>query len=475
MSDKMAKAGGVALKAGVWYVISSVMVKAISIITTPLFTRLMSTAEYGTVSTFTSWSSLLLTFFTLNLTFSIGRAKLDFPRKLDDYVGSMQLLSAVFSLVICFVTLIFLKPVSLFLELDETATILLIIYMFFSPAISFKQNEYRYQYQYKQNVAIAWYTALGTVICSLILMLTLDGDKSLYRMVGITVPTVVLSGVFWIQSIKNKKLKCNLEYWKYGWMLSGPLILHTVSMNILAQSDRIFISKICGSEATGIYSLAYNYGILLNIVTNAVSDGWLPWFHDNFYVKNYDDIRKNVKDIVLLGCYVGLACIALAPEAILILGGEKYMRGIYCVPPIVLGIVCQYIYTHYVNIEMHLKKTKYVSQGTIFAAALNIFLNAIFIPKFGYVAAAYTTLASYLALLLVHFFITRRVLKVKLYNDRFMFGAMIITGLITIIVANTYNHAAIRYCVIAVGFVSFLIIFRTYIIGTVKKITGKRK
>lgn len=46
--------GNTALKAGVWYVISSIMVKAISIITTPIFTRMLSTSEYGTVSTFTS-------------------------------------------------------------------------------------------------------------------------------------------------------------------------------------------------------------------------------------------------------------------------------------------------------------------------------------------------------------------------------------------------------------------------------------
>lgn len=85
----------VALKAGVWYVVSSVIVRAIAVITTPIFTRLLSTAEYGTVSTFTSWYSLLLTFYTMNLTYSIGRAKLDFENKLDEYIGAMQTLSGV--------------------------------------------------------------------------------------------------------------------------------------------------------------------------------------------------------------------------------------------------------------------------------------------------------------------------------------------------------------------------------------------
>jgi O-antigen/teichoic acid export membrane protein len=82
-------------------------------------------------------------------------------------------------------------------------------------------------------------------------------------------------------------------------------------MHILSQSDRIFITKIWGKSDTAFYSLAYTYGILLYVFTNAVSDGWLPWFHDTYYAGEYDKIRKNVKPLVVLGCYIGLACIAL--------------------------------------------------------------------------------------------------------------------------------------------------------------------
>lgn len=131
--------------------------------------------------------------------------------------------------------------------------------------------------------------------------------------------------------------------------------------------------------------------------------------------------------------------------------------------PVVLGVVCQYIYTHYVNIELHLKKTGYVSGGTIAAAVLNIVLNAIFIPKFGFVAAAYTTLASYFALMIIHFVITRKVLHIKLYNDLFLFGALAVTAVISGVLMMTYTHSPVRYGLIAVGFASFLWYFRSYI------------
>ncbi len=89
---------GVALKAGMWYVVSSVMVKAVSVITTPIFTRILTTDEYGYVSTFATWYSLLLVICSLNLTYSIGRAKIDFPDKLDDYIAHLSFYHCLFQL-----------------------------------------------------------------------------------------------------------------------------------------------------------------------------------------------------------------------------------------------------------------------------------------------------------------------------------------------------------------------------------------
>ena len=158
-----------------------------------------------------------------------------------------------------------------------------------------------------------------------------------------------------------------------------------------------------------------------------------------------------------------MACIALAPEAILIMGGKAYLSGIYCVPPIVLGVICQYIYTHYVNIEMHLKKTKYVSIGTIIAALLNIILNILFVPKYGYVAASYTTLISYIVLMGIHYFITHKILAVKIYDDKYMIKALFGTSIVGIVISLLYEYSFLRYIAIIVGLISFFYNFREFI------------
>lgn len=474
--EKSNSLGKKAFKAGVWYVISSVMVKSISILTTPLFTRLLTTEQYGTVQTFISWQSLLIPIFTLNLPYSIGRAKLDFDNRLGEYTGAMQLLSAIVSAFIVAISIVFLAPLSVLLELTQAETAILLAYLFFTPSIMLYQTGYKYTYRYKQNIAIAWYTTVGTTLLSLLLVyISPLENKALMRIIGIVAPNVLLSCAFWFKSIRTKRLSINREFWTYALKISVPLILHTISMHILSQSDRIFITKIWGKSDTAFYSLAYTYGVALHVITTAVSEGWLPWFHDTMFAGKRDEVKEKVKPLVILGCYVGLGCIALAPEAVLILGGRKYLHSIPCVPPVVLGVVCQYIYTHYVNIELHLKKTVYVSAGTIFAALLNIGLNAIFIPRFGFVAAAYTTLASYFALMVVHFLITRIVLHMKVYNDFFMFASFIVTAIITAIVMLTYDHRIIRYAITAVGFISFLYYFRGYIKAWIIKFRKKIK
>ena len=466
--------GSSALKSGIWYTISSISVKAILIITTPIFTRLMTTAEYGVSVTFAAWFTLLNVVCSLNLWYSIGRAKIDFPGKLDEFVGSIQLLAFYFTAAVGAISFLFLDKVCVLLEMDKPLVIALFVYLLAYPAVQMTQAKFKYLYNYKGNIAITIYTTLSTAAISLILVLLMSEQRALGKSLGAVISAGLLAIAVWIYTLKNGFAKVKTEYWKYALKISLPLILNSISLNILAQSDRIFITKYCGDDYTGIYSLAYSYAILINIVLNAVNEAWLPWFHDSLNDKLTDQIRDNVKPLVVFGCWFGIGCIALAPEAIAILGGAEYSKGVWAVPPITLGIVCSYIFQHYEHIELHLKKTWYISIGTISAAVINIVLNVIFIPRFGFVAAAYTTLVCYFLLMILHHFISRWVLKVHLYNDMFMYLAIIATLIFAVIFMALYNaHWIWRWLLIIAVSVVYLYTNREYILGAVKRFIKK--
>ncbi len=431
--------GKKALKSGVWYTISSISVKAILIISTPIFTRMMSTADYGLSATFTTWFTLLNVICSLNLWYSIGRAKLDFPGKLEEFVGSAQLLAFSFAFISEAISLFFFDSVCKALDLNGSLLIALYVYLLFYPAVQLTQSKLKYLYNYKANIAITIYTTITTVAIALVLVILMPNNAALGKSLGAVISTGILAMFIWVRAFSRKTVKINLEYWRYGLKISVPLILNSISLNILAQSDRVFITKFCGTHYTGIYSLAYSYAILINIILNAANEAWLPWFHDTFYEEGYEEIKENVKPLIIFGCWFGVGCIAIAPEAIALLGGAAYAEGVWAVPPVTLGIVCSYIFQHYEHIELHLKKTWFISGGTVIAAAANILLNSIFVPKYGFVAAAYTTLVCYLLLMILHHYISRGVLKIHLYHDKFMYSALIVTGVMAVVFMGLYN------------------------------------
>ena len=121
------------------------------------------------------------------------------------------------------------------------------------------------------------------------------------------------------------------------------------------------------------------------------------------------------------------------------------MEARYIVAPIMLGYGYKFAYTNYVNVEQYEKKTGIVSVGTLIAAAFNVGTNLIFIPMFGFEAAAYTTLAGFMLLMLIHYFISRRYGFTGVYDNRFTFAVMIVMTLAGMLIQLLFPYVIVRW------------------------------
>ena len=122
----------------------------------------------------------------------------------------------------------------------------------------------------------------------------------------------------------------------------------------------------------------------------------------------------------------------------------------FVIAPVVMGISLQFIYTLYVNIELYNRKTHLISCATTMAAIINVFLNYICIPKWGYMAAAYTTMVSYLFMLIFHYWIVRWKCKQYLnaYNKKAIIVFILLLSCVTAGCLFLYQHNIIRYIII---------------------------
>ena len=146
----------------------------------------------------------------------------------------------------------------------------------------------------------------------------------------------------------------------------------------------------------------------------------------------------------------------LAPEIVQILATEEYYEAIYIMPPIAAGVFLTCVSNMYTNVLIYYKKTQYIMLAAIIAALSNVILNFIFIRKYGYMAAAYTTLFAYIILSAGQGICARMVCdKVRgkqntVYND----NAIALMALITIIISLSglvfYENRLLRYIAVAI-------------------------
>lgn len=444
-------------KIAIWYVISNIFTKGMAMISTPFFTRLMSKSEYGQFSNFTSWESIIMVLVTLDLASSIARAKYDFNERMDEYISSILVLSNFVTLGAYFLVELNQSFFEELFSMDILYIRMLFVYLLFMPAFSYLQVKHRIYRKYKFFVAFSISSAIVRTIISVLLVLLLD-DKLLGRTLGYLVPISIFNLVLWI-AVMSKGRKISWACMKYACKISVPLIPHALSGIVLGSSDRIMIMYYCGSEATALYSLAYTISMLANLIWTSMNQAWSPWLFDNMNEKNEKIIRKKSK--LYLGGFAILivGVLLVTPEVILVLGGRQYYSARYVMPPVILGCAFQFIYGMYVNIEIFAKKTFTISVGTMAAAAVNLFLNWLFIPRYGYMAAAYTTMIGYFALLVFHYYIVKKVAKEysDIYDKKFVFLIIVLFVVFGGVTRILYEFNIIRYALILIYAVAMII------------------
>lgn len=115
----------------------------------------------------------------------------------------------------------------------------------------------------------------------------------------------------------------------------------------------------------------------------------------------------------------------------------------------------------FVNIEQYSKKTGGMAVASVIAALLNFGLNLLFIPRFGFLAAAYTTLVGYLSLLLMHMYLVHRINYSNVYNYKFFLFVVLVGIVMMILISMLYAYTFVRYVVISIYIISAcLIVFR---------------
>ncbi|MGO1468947.1 MAG: lipopolysaccharide biosynthesis protein [Tissierella sp.] len=459
---------GVEIKAGFWYTVGNFFLKGIAFITMPIFTRLLSTDDYGLVSLFNTWAAVLTIIVALSLNSSVIRGYHEFKDNYDEYLSSTMFLSMISFLVFGVIISIFRDSFVELIGFSYPIIILILLQSYFLYVISFNNSKYVCQYMYKKSLFISISKTLSGVILSIVLIFLMSDNLFLGKVIGTLIPTVIAGIIIFIIIMYKGKKLINITYWKFALLMSVPMIPHLIGHLILGQSDRILIDRFVGSNAVGIYSFAYNVGLISQVLLASLNSAWVPWFYKKMDEKNNIEIVKKSKNYITIFVILITGLIFISPELVRFMAPSEYKDATWIVPIIIISYFFQFLYNLLVNVQFYFKKNLFIPIGTMIAAIINIGLNIYFIPKHGYAAAVYTTLISYIILFVMHYIVTRYIIKSEVYRLSLFIKPSIIVIVLTLIFYCVLPLLLVRYMIILFIGIFLILSNRKFLIDLIK-------
>lgn len=415
-------------KTSIWFAASNIARKLILYVSMPVFTRLLTTEQYGIYTLYCSWSEIIFLFTTLSISSNVyNKCFIKYRNEIWQFTSSILFLTVVTSTIVgvfCIGGYPILKNI---VNLPLIVILFIIVDSIFSPAFNYWAVTQKYEYKYKWIVIYSLLQTLLNPIMGVFIVIKCNGG-GVGRCASVVAANSIINIPMFIWIVKQGKCLFKWSYWKYVLISALPLIPHYLSQILLNQMDRIMIGKICGISHSAIYSVAYSISIASLIINRAVNDSYTPWLYTKLKNCNYANVAKVTNRLIFLIAIMDCLIILGGPEIISILGTSEYKSAIWVIPPVAVSAFLLFVYALFCNIEFYYEVSKYMTIVSIIVAAINYILNYMFIPIFGFIAAAYTTLFCYMIFVILHYCIMKKTLHSngieQLYDDKLILRLM---------------------------------------------------
>ena len=446
------------VKASVWFVVCGVLKDIIDILMTPVFTRILTTEQYGFYNVYNSWFQIAKIVFTLFLfsdVFNVGLVRFEEDR--DRFVSST--LGFISTSVVFFLALylILSRFIDRLFGLPGFLIVLMFAHVLAYAAYNCWIRRERFDYHYRSVVAVSFIFVFLQPFIGIVAILCLDipMDPGYTRIVSAVGVQIAIGIVLCAGMMLRGRAFFSKKYWTYSLKTGLSLVPYNLSKIVLNHSDRIMINFYSGSGDTGIYSVAHSAAFMLQVLTEALNGAFVPWLYRKLKSRQLNGIRSTTNGLLLLVAAGVLGVELIAPEIMRILGSKAYYQGVNCIPALVYSVYLIFVYTLFTNVELFFGKNAFVTAASTVGMITNILLNAIFIPQYGFVAAGYTTMASYLVICAGHFILLKKCLKKEeirfgtLMDLRFLLIVSTVLLIITLSATFLYFQRELRWSLIA--------------------------
>lgn len=418
--------------------IANIGSKGISFILAPLYSFIMSTAEYGIIDILSTTISLLfpiLCFDIYEATFRYSSDNKYSDKKVLN--TSLRVCSPVCVLCILISVTSFAIAPNNYYAAVPVCVFLSSINCVFAQYLRGKQRIK--QFAFSGVVSAVSLLAL-TVVFTIVLKMGVTGWVFAYFISKVIELIYLLIADHNYRDVSWKEY--DRGYLKEFMKYSLPLMPTTIMWWIMNLSDRYVLAGILGVAATGIYAVAAKIPSILSLFENIFYQAWqttaIKKAEDEHRDLFFSSVFQNYMTVMVIGV---LGLLIISKPAVYLLFAEDYREAWIYLPPLIIGVMIHALNGNLGSLYAVYKKTNGALISTFTGAAINLTLNFLIIPYVGIMGAALTTLFGYGVTFLYRWFDTKKFIKISIEKkDTLILLSFTVVQLILYYINNYYSY-----------------------------------
>lgn len=265
----------------------------------------------------------------------------------------------------------------------------------------------------------------------------LSGALAGVILANLLVVLLMLSNILGQIGFSGIKVSQIREYFAIG-LPYVPMILF---IWIMSTSNRYFIGIFQDASMVGLFSTTYSLTTLVMIFISAITFALEPTIsklrdeEEIGAVRQYLSQSLKFSMLFIIPCAVGIS--VLGESILQTMTKPEFTPGAVIIPILSIGMISHAIFSLFSSVLLMAKRTIYTTYSTGVAAILNIVLNIILIPSYGIWGAAITTMITYMALMFMGFYFSRKYLKFDM-NVTFIFKSVIVSMIMALVILQIH-------------------------------------
>ena len=391
----------------------------------PLYTSVLTTAEYGAMDVVVNVSNMLLPLVIVSINDGVIRFGMDRAYKRRDVFSTGIWVSlAGFGIFLIF------WPAMKKIGMISDYTALIYLYVLAAALQGVSAQFVRAMGLVRLFAFNGILNTLSTVVFNVLFLVVMKWG--MYGYVLSVILSNVASMIFlWIAA----RLYRYMRWWKgidrdtvrEMIIYSLPLIPATIMWSITNVSDRFFVTHYLGEAQNGIYSVAYKLPTIISVISAIFTQAWqlsaIGERESDDREQFYSNIFKSYQTIVFLAA--GGILLLIKPLMHLLVS-DSFFEAWQYTPLLVVSVVFSCFSSYFASFYMASKKNIMAMVTIFLGARLNVVLNYYLIPIYGLNGAAGATAASYIFIFVIRAIDTRRLFCIDLGLRKLLLNSLLL-------------------------------------------------